>query len=1064
MPKQNIGSADALIRYGTGWVCLYFGFIQPDFIGELRFATLLGFFGVVLLLTSIFCYCPLYALAGIKTLFRKRKHQHQSHANLTQTKAYFLSLVTLLALLTLLVLTLATSYGTEYRQQPGDRWLMAGTALLIFYLWAVLIGTRYISKKFKFLNRARKKSEAFTSLLLNSTAEAIYGVDKAGACTFCNPATLALLGYREMDEVLGKNVHDLMHHSHADGSVYPASDCPMNRVISEGVPVHCDQEVFWRADHTYFYVEYWGHPIKRNERIVGMVMTFLDITQRRVVETEMRMLSQAVEQAKDLTVITDNAGMIYYANPAFYEITGLDSHDIVGKDIGLLHETLGEVDEKARIVALLNAGETYQESFINHHKNGQPYYLDLAVFGLKNAHGGLESIVFTGRDVTERVDSEESIRRSENDKIEAEAANQSKSIFLANMSHEIRTPMTAIVGFAESLLDEGISPKERQEAVETIIRGGQHLTRIINDILDLSKIEANRIDIECIPVMLLDHMRDIRSIILIQAEQKHIRFEINFDLPLPETMVTDPTRLRQILLNLLSNAVKFTRVGQVMLTIRYAPATHLLYFQVKDTGIGLTQDQQRKLFTPFSQAESSTTRQYGGTGLGLHISKQLAEKMGGTITLESQPKQGSTFTLSIDSGITEALSSIECIDEMSQICQQLQAQHHFPTVDVGAEVKARTARILLSEDSKVSQALITRWFKDSDIDISIAENGEIAVEEVFKSDFDLVLTDIQMPIMGGLEATKRMRDKGFNKPIIAITANVMQDDIQSYHNAGCDAVIPKPVDKQAFFDIIYEYLSASQDHTYKPKTQQVGAIPQLSGEILLAEDNADNQRLVRLLVNKTGANLTITEDGLSAIEHTLAKEYHLILMDTNMPLMDGLEATQKLRKAGYTLPIYALTADTDADQVKAFKACGYDGHLSKPIDTELLYGILKKYLPGNTPSVTPTPSVSAPTQRYLQAVPMVEEEDAEMAGLMALFAERLPPMIEETELAIMHQEWEAAAAVIHNIKGTAGSFGHPELTELAGQLSNIFKQEDYALVPDIFAKVKAYAVTVNAVK
>lgn len=376
----------------------------------------------------------------------------------------------------------------------------------------------------------------------------------------------------------------------------------------------------------------------------------------------------------------------------------------------------------------------------------------------------------------------------------AESASQAKSEFLANMSHEIRTPLSAIIGFGEILLDTRTAPTERDGAVHSIVRNGLHLQQIINDILDHSKIEANRLDVERIDVDPFAIFADIRSIIVPQAKAKGLTFEIEYAMPLPAHVATDPLRLKQILINLCNNAIKFTHHGGVRLRVEY-PAPRKFQFKVVDTGIGLTSEQIAHLFRPFAQADSSTTRKYGGTGLGLVISLRLAEMLGGTIIVASEPGQGSSFTVTIDAG------PVSPADLLYQVPA---ASTNAPGPDVSG-MRLR-GRVLLAEDTPELQQLFRKHIASTGADVLIVENGQRAVEEARKQDFDLILMDMQMPIMGGLEAVTILRASGYTAPIAALTADAMKEDQDRCIAAGCDAFLAKPVQRSVLVAMMSCYL------------------------------------------------------------------------------------------------------------------------------------------------------------------------------------------------------------------------------------------------------------------
>ncbi|MCA9247851.1 MAG: response regulator [Planctomycetales bacterium] len=386
-----------------------------------------------------------------------------------------------------------------------------------------------------------------------------------------------------------------------------------------------------------------------------------------------------------------------------------------------------------------------------------------------------------------------------------EVANHSKSEFLANMSHEIRTPMTAILGFTEVLLSEEDvehAPPHRLEAFQTIYRNGQYLLEIINDILDLSKIEAGRLEIEqreCCPGKILE---DVVQLMQVRAKSKALPIEVEFDGPVPEHIQSDPTRLRQILINLLGNAIKFTELGAIRVvarTIHKESSESQLEFDVIDTGIGMSPDQMEKLFQPFVQADTSTTRKFGGTGLGLTISKRLAEFLGGTIRVRSEIGAGSTFTLTVATG------SLAGVRMATNLATAVAAPAAKPR-----EVPKLDCRVLLAEDGPDNQRLISFVLKKAGAEVVVAENGQIALDAAMQAcadgrPFDVVLMDMQMPVLDGYGATRRLREADYTGPIVALTAHAMSTDRAKCLGAGCDDYTTKPVKRDELIAIIAHY-------------------------------------------------------------------------------------------------------------------------------------------------------------------------------------------------------------------------------------------------------------------
>jgi signal transduction histidine kinase/DNA-binding response OmpR family regulator len=424
----------------------------------------------------------------------------------------------------------------------------------------------------------------------------------------------------------------------------------------------------------------------------------------------------------------------------------------------------------------------------------------------------------------------------------AELANLSKSAFLANTSHEIRTPMTAIMGYAEMLLDPKQTPEERLNCAGTIRRNGEHLLQIINDILDLSKIEAQKVTVEKLECDLPQLVADAVGLTRPWAVKKGLEFEIVFDKTIPKRIQSDPLRAKQVLVNLISNAIKFTASGRVRLSIfrEITYFNHVIRFEISDTGIGMTPDQVVKLFQPFTQADVSTTRKFGGTGLGLTISKRLAHVLGGDITIASEPGRGSTFIFTLDGGLREGVELLE-----NFTADQLAGADAEET----SEDVRLSGRILLAEDGEDNQDLLSTHLRKAGADVVIAGNGRLAVESAMEAmapggrRFDLILMDMHMPELDGYGATRKLRAAGLNLPIVALTANAMAEDRVKCLEAGCTDYLSKPITRSHLVATVARYLEQARWQVGMDQ-QANGTAPAGAG---LKSTMAEEPRIAKLL-------------------------------------------------------------------------------------------------------------------------------------------------------------------------------------------------------------------------
>ena len=678
---------------------------------------------------------------------------------------------------------------------------------------------------------ALRESSELVMLLLDATPEAIYGIDTQGDCTFCNPSCLRVLGYEDSKELLGKNVHSLIHYKKADGTPYPAKECHIYEAFRTGHGTHVDNEVLWRKDGTSFPAEYWSRPLHRREELIGTVVTFVDVTQRRQAE-------QTLRDAKEA----------------------------------------------------------------------------------------------------------------------AEGANRAKSTFLATMSHEIRTPMNGILGMTELVLDTELTPEQRDN-LALVRLSAESLLTVINDILDFSKIEAGKLEIESIPFDLRESLGETMKALGFRAHQKGLELIYEVQPDVPEAVMGDPGRIRQIIVNLVGNSIKFTERGEILLSVTQeseSPEAASLDFAVKDTGVGIPAEKQQRIFEAFSQADGSMARKYGGTGLGLTICTRLVDLMGGRIWVESLPGHGSTFHFTIRLTIQDTLSTRVAPVQPEEL---------------------RNLPVLIVDDNftnrRVLQGMLNRWGMRP----TAVEGGRAALQalEIAKSTgraFPLILLDGQMPEMDGFTLAELIQKDPelVGAAIMMLTSAGHVGDAARCRELGISAYLVKPVRQGELLDSIRHVLQKTPEKRPAPLvTRHTLRETQNRVKILLAEDNAVNQTLALRLLEKRGYAVSIAGDGQAALSALEKEPFDVVLMDIQMPNMDGFQATAAIREAekstGGHIPIIAMTAHALKGDEERCIAAGMDAYISKPIRTTELYAAIEKFTDAsNAPADLATGEIPVPSK------------------------------------------------------------------------------------------------------
>jgi PAS domain S-box-containing protein len=821
-----------------------------------------------------------------------------------------------------------------------------------------------------------------------------------------------------------------------------------------------------------------------HERIVGIDR---DITERRRAEVEIlrqkHYFEAVVNNSPVAIVVLDQNENILSSNPAFEKLFQYESSTIAGANLDSLITTPETRQEAANYTREVMERGVHG---IGQRKRRDGSMVDVEIFGVpvfvEQERAGALAIY---HDISNMVRAQR----------ESEAANRAKSEFLANMSHEIRTPMNGVIGMLELALDTSLTA-EQEDYLKTSLHSAEALLVLINDILDFSKIEAGRLELENINFDLRTAMEDAAYALAKRAEEKGLELVCLVHPNLSADLSGDPARLRQVLVNLVGNAIKFTHQGEIV--IRAEPIdenekTVDIYFSVQDTGIGIPPERQAAIFERFTQADGSTTRKYGGTGLGLTISKQLVEAMGGKIGVHSVAGEGSTFWFKVR------------FEKQPRTAKPTTAQLMPQTVSL------KEARVLAIDDNLTNRTVLIHMVEGFGAKIEAVSSGAKGLEVLRNAaragdPFDVVLLDMQMPGMDGEQTAQAIRsDPSLNgAKIIILTSMGKRGDAARLEALGCSAYLLKPVKQQMLRDVLMTVLSQNEASSSPLVTRhQISEQKRQNLRILLAEDNPINQKLAVTLLQKAGYSVDAVENGGHAVEKAKGGGYNAILMDVQMYGMDGFEATGLIREwestVGQHTPIIAMTAHAlSGDRERCIQA-GMDDYLSKPLQPKVFFSMLERWTSlEQAPSVEAAERATAPNEYTTIQNPIFEDDglfgeesgptilakpakpehrtmdftsispmdvdsalfhfDGDkkfMCEMLNVFLKGLPERLVELRTALQENNANALARLAHNLKGTCLNFGTEPLATISAELEDMGKHEDIESTPALLEQLQS---------
>lgn len=905
--------------------------------------------------------------------------------------------------------TLGPMETVRYRKDgtPVDV-IISGSPVLVEgrFIGAVAVYTDITEHKHA--EAALRESEERYRNLFDNIPIGLYRTAPDGRILTANRALLDMLGYASLSEFQKVSAPDV----YADAADRPRQQAMLERAgVVRGFEQQMrrsDGDTIWALDNV--------RALKGDDgQTLYYEGSLEDITARKQAERNISRLAAVIEQAAESVIITDLDGNMEYVNPFFEKATGYTPAEALGQNPRILKSGRQSEEFYRTLWDTITSGRNWSGIMVNNRKDGSLFHEEASIFPVKDPSGQIINFAAVKRDITERVQAEAELRQA---KEAAEAASRAKSEFLANISHEIRTPMNGIIGMTELALDTPLTDEQR-EYLSLSKSSAESLLRIINDILDFSKIEAGKMGLESIPFSLRDCLGDTMKALAVRAHNKGL--ELAYDVPahVPDALIGDPGRLRQTIANLVGNAIKFTQHGEVVLFVEAEAETEeeaALQFAVADTGIGIPPDKQKTIFEAFTQADSSTTREYGGTGLGLTISSRLVEMMGGKMWVQSEVDIGSTFYFTA----------------------RFRLQKDLETIPLAGLDELRGLYVLVVDDNetnrRILQDMLTSWRAKP----VAAPSGRLALEIMSRAQeagtpFALVITDMRMPEMDGFTLAGRIKTTPglADAHVIVLSSSGLPGDAARCRELGIEAYLMKPVKQSEMLDTILTIFGPRLEENAALITRHSLRESRSRARVLLVEDNPVNQRLATRLLEKRGHVVTVANNGREALVVLEHASFDVVLMDIEMPEMDGFAATAAIRErekqTGDHIPIVAMTAHAMKGDRERCLAAGMDNYLPKPIQAKELLELVESLV--MPPKEEPKPVKQQPSAPSADSVLDLGATLARVGGdeellreISAMYLEESQQLMEQVREAIAAGDAQTLERAGHTLKGLARNF------------------------------------------